>query len=222
MTLFNKVLFKVFGTRLVSSQTGEDLIIEMLLPEKKKGFYVDIGANHPIKFNNTFLFHNKGWRGINIEPNPSRMWLFKLLRRSDINLNIGVGREKSEIEFHVFRTNTLSTFDKTSSTAYQQMGHVLKKTTKIAVLPLSDIFEKYAQGEEIDLMSIDTEGFDMEVLKSNDWNKFRPRFIILETLEYRASQAGKKLNNLYDPYMEKIGYTKIADTYINTIYEKNT
>ena len=69
-------------------------------------------------------------------------------------------------------------------------------------------------------MSIDTEGYDIEVLKSNDWKKFRPHFIILETLEYREKNTGKKLNDICDKYMSEVGYSKIADTYINTIYEK--
>ena len=61
----------------------------------------------------------------------------------------------------------------------------------------------------------------MEVLKSNDWKKFRPHFIILETMEYRKDDEGKKLNNIFDPYMQELGYKKVADTYVNTIYEKN-
>lgn len=219
--MINKILFKIFGVRLISSQTGEDLIIESLLPQKKDGFYVDIGANHPIKFNNTFLFHNKGWSGINIEPNPSRAWLLSLLRRNDINLSIGIGSQKSNMDFYVFKVNTLSTFDKKSSDEYQRMGHRLKKVINIPILPLKDVLNEYCEtSKEIDIMSIDTEGLDMEVLKSNDWKKFRPHFIILETLEYREGNTGKKLNNVYDKYMSEIGYDKIADTHINTIYEK--
>lgn len=219
--MINKILFKIFGVRLISSQTGEDLIIESLLPQKKDGFYVDIGANHPIKFNNTFLFHNKGWSGINIEPNPSRAWLFKLFRRNDINLSIGIGAQKSNMDFYVFKVNTLSTFDKKSADEYQRMGHRLKKVINIPILPLRDVLNKHCDAnKEIDIMSIDTEGLDMEVLKSNDWKKFRPHFIILETLEYREGNTGKKLNDVYDKYMSEIGYSKVADTHINTIYEK--
>ena len=220
MQLLNKIFHKIFGIRLISSQCGEDLIIESLLPFKKNGFYVDVGANHPIKYNNTFLFHNKGWNGINIEPNPSRISLFKWLRRRDINLNIGIGQEKSEMDFYVFKESTLSTFDKNSADEFKKIGHDIKKIIKIAVFSLKDILMKYADKKEIDLMTIDTEGFDMEVLKSNDWNKFRPKFIILETLEYRENNTGKKLNDTFDPFMENVGYKKIADTYINTIYEK--
>lgn len=218
--MLNKILLKILGVRLVSSQCGEDLILESLLSNKKNGFYVDVGANHPIKYNNTLLFYNKGWTGINIEPNYSRMWLFKLLRRKDINLNIGIGQKESEMDFHVFKESTLSTFDNEASIKYQKMGHPLKQTIKIPIIPLKNILEKYTDNKEIDILSVDTEGFDMEVLESNDWDKFRPHFIIIETLEYVKNGNGKKLNNTFDPYMQNIGYKKVAETYINTIYEK--
>lgn len=218
--MINRLLLKIFGIRLIASQCGEDLILETLLSHTKKGFYVDVGANHPIKFNNTLLFYNKGWSGINIEPSSSRMWLFKIFRRRDINLNIGIGKENSEVDFYVFKESTLSTFDKGASEEYQKMGHPLKKVVKIKILPLKDILEKYVPQKQIDILSIDTEGFDMEVLQSNDWEKFRPRFLIIETLEYRNDGTGKKLNEQFDPYMEKIGYVKVGETYINTIYER--
>lgn len=221
MNLLNKILLRLFGLRLTSSQTGEDLILDILMPKKKNGFYVDIGANSPVRFNNTFLFHSKGWKGINIEPNPSRLWWFKIFRRKDINLNTGIGDKKSEMDFYVFEPNTLSTFDKHSAEEYKKMGHRVKKIIKIPIVPLSEILDAYANGKNIDVLSLDTEGFDMQILESNNWNKYKPNFIILETLEYRTGTSGKKLNNIYDPYMKKLGYHIVADTYINTIYEKD-
>jgi len=221
MSLLNKILFKLFGVRLISSQCGEDLIIESFLPFKKDGFFVDIGAHHPVKYSNTFLFHNKGWTGINIEPNPKKKGLFNFFRNKDINLNIGIGPVKSEMDFYVFDESTLSTFDENSVKEFKKIGHIVTDIIKVPVLPLKEVLEKYANNKEIDLMSVDTEGYDIEVLKSNDWKKFRPHFIIIETLEYREGNTGKKLNNTYDKYMEEIGYNKIADTHINTIYEKS-
>ena len=124
------------------------------------------------------------------------------------------------MKFHVFRPSTLSTFDTDSAEEYKKIGHTVRKIIDVPITPLKEILSTYASHTEIDFMSIDTEGYDMEVLKSNDWNIFRPHFIILETIEYRRENAGNKLNNTYDAYMDSIGYKKIADTYVNTIYEK--
>ncbi len=214
-------ILKVFGLRLISSQCGEDLIIESIIHNKVNGVYVDVGANHPIKFNNTFLFYKKGWRGINIKPNPERILLFKFFRRKDTNLNIGISKDNLVLDFYVFKESTLSTFDTNMAKKYQDMGHKLRQVKQIKTLSLKEVFDRNLGGKEIDFMSIDTEGFDMQVLESNEWNLYRPRFIILETLEYRNDNSGNKLNDIYDPYMKNLGYQKIADTHINTIYEKN-
>jgi FkbM family methyltransferase len=217
--ILKKIKNKISSKPESYSQTGEDLIIETM-NNKEHGFYVDIGANHPKKINNTYLFYKKGWTGINIEPNPSRIWRFKLWRKRDINLNIGIGPNKSEMDFYSFKESTLSTFDKSSSESYEKMGHKIKNVIKIPVSPLKEILNQYASNKEIDILSVDTEGFDMEVLESNDWNKFKPNFIILETIEYERNGGGKKLNHIFDPYLKEKGYEKIAETYINSIYAK--
>jgi FkbM family methyltransferase len=218
--IINK-LFSFLGFKLVSSQAGEDIIIEHFLPTKKDGFYIDIGAHDPIKLSNTFLFHNKGWTGINIEPTPSKIWLFNFFRNKDKNLNVGVGPTVSEMNFYIFEKSMFNTFDTNEVRELQKIDVKPIKTITVPVLPLKNILEKYAKNKEIDIMSIDTEGQDMEVLKSNDWDKFRPRFVILETSEYKDGIIIKKPDNVFDKYMNAIGYNMVADTHINTIYEKS-
>lgn len=204
------------------SQTGEDLILNVLLKNKKRGFYVDIGANDPKKFNNTFLFYKNGWSGINIEPNTKKIDLFKKIRKRDLNLNFGVGTANGDLNFYIFKENTLSTFSKEVANDYVSMDHKILDVKKIKVLSLKTIFDKYLNGRNIDFLSVDTEGNDLDVLNSNDWNKYRPNFLIIETLEYKNDNSGKKLNDLYDVYLNNLEYEKIADTYINTIYyDKN-
>lgn len=204
------------------SQTGEDLILNFLLKNKKNGFYVDIGANDPININNTYFFYKKGWNGINIEPNNLKNKLLASFRKRDLNLNIGIGTKNENIDFYCFREDVLSTFSKSVADDYTKMGHKILEIKKIQVYPLSLIFDKHLNGRNIDFLSIDTEGNDLDVLKSNDWNKYRPNFLIIETLEYKKDNSGKKLNNLYNAHLNSLGYEKIAETYINTIYhDKN-
>ncbi|MFH1772969.1 MAG: FkbM family methyltransferase [Patescibacteria group bacterium] len=204
------------------SQTGEDLILNILLKSKKSGFYVDVGANDPKKNNNTFLFYKNGWSGINIEPNIKKIDLFKKKRKRDLNLNFGIGTANGDLKFYIFNVDTLSTFSKKVANDYVSMGHKILDIKKIKVLSLKSILDKYLNSRNIDFLSVDTEGNDLDVLKSNDWDKYRPNFLIIETLEYKKDDSGKKLNNLYDAYLDNLGYGKIAETYINTIYyDKN-
>ena len=76
---------KSFIKRRTYSQWGEDLVIEKYF-KNKIGKYVDIGCFHPIRHSNTCLLYNKGWRGTNIDLNPTSIELFNIVRREDKNI----------------------------------------------------------------------------------------------------------------------------------------
>ncbi len=219
-SLFSKVIFRLFGIQIIHSQLGEDLILSLLLEGKKDGMYIDIGANHPKKFNNTYLLYKSGWHGINIEPNLKKIGAFKKKRARDINLAIGVGPKETSMKYYRFDEDTLNTFDYAFAEKNKNMGHKLIDTIDVPVKPLSTIFKNnIPSGKNVDVMTLDTEGYDMEVLKSNDWNKYRPHFIVIETLEYKRSELGQRYDDIFNPYMESIGYKPVANTVVNTIYQ---
>lgn len=89
------------------SQGGEDLALMALLPEKN-GVYVDIGAHHPSRFSVTRHLYQRGWRGVNVEPNPRAEELFRSMRPEDTFLNACVGNLDS-YEFYIFEETALST-----------------------------------------------------------------------------------------------------------------
>lgn len=166
------------------SQDGEDIVLKNFFEDikKTKGFYVDVGAHHPYRFSNTALFYKNGWNGINIEPTPSLFKKFTRLRKRDINLNIGISNTQDSLNFYEFNEGAYNTFDasKVDSILAKSPKYTLVNTQKIDLLPLSDIFSKYIHNREIDFMSIDVEGLDYKVLLSNDWNTYRPKFILVE------------------------------------------
>lgn len=200
------------------SQTGEDLILDYFLGYQQSGFYIDIGACDHLDLSNTYKFYRRGWKGIQIEPNPTKARQFQKYRPETLTLNIGIGSEEKNAPFFIFETDSLSTFSEEEAQSSTSFGHHIIETTQIPMLPLKAVFATHTTGKQIDFMSIDTEGFDMEVLHTNDWDLYRPRFIILETAEYNRTKFGKKENDQYDPVMKELGYEKVADTYINTIY----
>lgn len=190
------------------SQWGEDKIIDDLLGRKQGGFYIDIGAYDPTRFSNTKKFYLRGWRGINIEPDPIRINKFHTERKRDINLNVGVANKNSRMEFYRFSPQTLSTFSKKSLDEYQKQGYKLNEIIKVKVLKLSRILEKnYKIKQGIDFLSIDTEGLDLEVLKSNNWKKFKPKVICIE------GQGGNP-----EKFLTKMGYTKVHTNQTNSIF----
>jgi len=161
------------------SQYGEDLIVDKLLGHQKKGFYVDIGANHPFKFNNTFMFYKRGWRGINVDPNPSTKMIFDAIRPNDFTYNCGIAKKAGLLTFHIFADNMYSTFSDKEALQNLRDGKQLIHSLKVDVLPLKSLLRS-VDCRKIDFLSVDTEGFDFEVLKSNDWTKYKPTVICVE------------------------------------------
>ena len=95
-------------------QEGEDLILLRLFPQDS-GFYIDIGAHHPKRFSNTYLFYRKGWTGINIDAKPRSMKLFQKVRPRDINLEIPIAQEHKKLTYFEFEEPALNTFSKSLS-----------------------------------------------------------------------------------------------------------
>jgi FkbM family methyltransferase len=203
----------------IFSQDGEDIILKEFLSGKNTGFYVDIGAHHPMRFSNTYLFYKKGWRGINIDAMPGSMQLFNKKRKKDINLEVGIAEKEGFLTYYMFDASALNGFSETislernSCTKFKVVG---KK--KIKTFPLSKILDKHLPpNTKIDFMNIDVEGFDFQVLKSNNWNKYVPEFILVECTSKNLDEVQN--DSIYIFLVEK-GYVLVAKTYRTCIFRK--
>lgn len=163
------------------SQQSEDLAVLKYFGRRWGGTYVDIGAFHPSKYSNTKLFYKMGWTGINIEPNPQNFPFFQQQRPRDINLNIAIGTQSEKLTYYSFNNGAVNTFDRKHAEHWAaQPGFVIQKELEIDMLPLRDVLARYIGDRQIDFMSVDVEGMDLEVLKTNDWQKYRPTLLLVE------------------------------------------
>jgi len=167
------------------SQDGEDMILKAIYEQKKgyKGFFVDVGAHHPVRYSNTNYFYKRGWKGINIEPTPSAIGAFNTFRKRDINLNIGIGPEKTKLKFYCFNEPALNSFSEQVSKKIdaESVKYKIIKELDIDVLPLGDVLDQHLPvNTPIDFLSIDVEGLDYQVLLSNNWDKYKPGVILVE------------------------------------------
>lgn len=194
-----------FGrTRISYAQFGEDLVIENLIRRSQPGFFVDVGAHHPTKLSNTYRLYKKGWRGINIDAAPESMGLFKKYRPEDINIESGVAIKPGTLKFYMFTEPALNTFSSVTAEGCQKGGAQLKKVVSLPVQSLAKILDKHVpHGKEIDLLSIDTEGFDMEVLRSNNWDRYQPTIIVVEDFKFTAENP--ELSPTYQ-FLKEHGY----------------
>lgn len=196
------------------SQNGEDIILNYYL-RKKKGLYVDVGCHEPVVLNNTHLFYENGWKGINIDANPEYIEKFNLVRKRDINVCALVGNSNKTEKFYIFDPGTLSTISQKQKRLYLKAGYKLKKVINIPCVSLSSLLEQNLSNAKIDFFSIDTEGSEMEVLRSNNWELYRPKFVMLEVTQHKPIIKNTKP---FDTFFKKIQYTRFADTPINAIY----
>lgn len=203
---------------LAYSQDGEDMILRRLLERQKTGFYVDVGAHHPYRFSNTCYFHRRGWRGINVDPNHDAIKAFGRDRPDDINVCVGVSDTPGNLSFHFFNESALNTFDADLAAERARMaGYRLLATRSVPVRRLDDLLTEYLpRDQEIDFLSIDVEGMDLSVLRSNDWNRFRPLLLLVEAHERTVSAIE---NDPINVFVAAAGYRLIAKTLNTLIYE---
>lgn len=197
------------------SQEGEDVILHRIFENQKGGFYVDVGAHHPKRFSNTYFFYKRGWKGINIDPMPGSMKLFSKIRPRDINLEGGISDSEGKLTYYIFDDIALNTFSRELADQYIQNGRNLIRKVIIEVYPLSNILDHYLNDAiNIDFMSIDVEGLELQVIKSNDWNKYRPTVILVESLDFDLSNPQN--SRIYN-FLSALDYKFFAKT-INTLF----
>jgi hypothetical protein len=149
------------------------------------------------------------------------MKIFDSVRPRDINLEMGIGSCVGELDYYVFNEPALNGFSKELSeqrheadTAYQ-----VREVIKIDVQPLSQVLDCHLNtGQEIDFMSIDVEGLDFDVLKFNNWSKYRPKFVLAEILG----------SSLHEIEQSEIGQFMLLQKYVlyakcmNTVFFKDS
>ena len=209
-----------FFRRISYAQEGEDLLLERILFNEKNGFYVDIGAHHPIRFSTTYLFYKKGWEGINIEPLPNSKKIFDLIRPKDINLEVGISNSDKKLLYYSFEESALNTFDLEMAKKRKKVSNLLN-SIEIPIFKLKDVFSRnLPKNKSITFMNIDGQGLEMEILNSNDWDIYRPKFILLEYLPLQGSSITSVLKAPICKYMLDIGYVLYTKTYSTLIFQE--
>ncbi|MDH4393946.1 MAG: FkbM family methyltransferase [Aquabacterium sp.] len=202
-------LRKLLGSRAYASshfsQEGEDVLLSRIFNDTAPGIYVDIGAHHPFRFSNTFVFYRRGWRGINVDAMPDSMAAFHKHRPQDTNLEVGIAGVAGYLSFHVFSEPALNTFDANVAQFRIKAGNALIRTVKVECLPLSEIVRRHLvkMPPRNSFLSVDVEGLDLQVLKSNDWSIFKPSVIIAEV---DGKNIADLLSDEVTKYLESQGY----------------
>ena len=89
------------------SQSGEDIVLAELLPDRR-GLYVDVGAAHPRLGSNTYFLYRRGWDGLLVEPNPRIAADLRKARPRDRVIQAAAGATSGTVEITLFESDYLS------------------------------------------------------------------------------------------------------------------
>ncbi len=184
------------------AQFGEDAIIQTYFKNISwdkygttqiidKGFYVDIGAYDPVALSSTYWFYKNGWQGITVDPTPGVKEKFDRIRPRDINVQAAIADTEGFVDFYSWGHSVFNTLSADAMLKSQADNKTSAPplVTKTEVFRLSTLLDKYLPaGQPISFMNIDVEGKDLEVLMSNNWEKYRPELIIVEEHIYKLEE----------------------------------
>lgn len=162
------------------SQYAEDLFLFRYLALPRRGYYIEIGAAHPVEYSNSYRFYLYGWSGLTIEPNEDLAALHKQMRPRDVCVNIGVSESATPLKYWKFSNPFYNTFDEDVVSVVQKAGVELVGSSIVPTATLKTIMDTHVTAKMIDFMSVDCEGMDLAVLKSSDWVKWRPKAVLVE------------------------------------------
>jgi FkbM family methyltransferase len=197
------------------SQRFEDLYLGICFPDKRDGFYIDIGAGHPVYDNVSFAFYLRGWRGIAVEPNP---WLSQLAhgaRPRDRNIQSLVGATEGNAAFHLVNDyHGLSTMIADHARQAESEFGKASEALTMPVATLRALCEEHAPGS-FEFLKIDVEGAEDDVIRGGDWKRFRPKVVVVEALApYSLAPAWDS----WEPVLTAHGYRYARFDSLNRYY----
>jgi len=170
-----------------------------------EGCYIDVGCCYPVRASNTLFFYERGWRGLCIDANPEAKAEFVRVRPKDIYVTSAVGLEPGNMQFSIYSSPQLNSFDPSRKI---KLADKFIKDIEVPVARLDTLITENLGNCKIDLLTIDTEGWELQVLKSASLEKHRPSLVCLEIIEEVQNIASHELCK----FMRDIGYKLVSHT----------
>jgi FkbM family methyltransferase len=168
------------------AQNYEDVVLERCFADVAAGFYIDVGAWDPFEHSVTHYFYERGWHGINIEPNPEYFERLERDRTRDTNLRVALGEADRESQtFTILKGSGISTLRSLSDDYLENLdgrGYP-QEPTEVSTVTLASVCRDHVpEGTEIEFLKIDVEGWETQVLRGHDWDRWRPKVLVIEAV----------------------------------------
>lgn len=200
--------------KLSFAQNAEDVVLARVFTETS-GFYVDVGAGHPVFDSVTKHFYDLGWRGVNIEPLAEEAEMLRKERPEDVNLELAVSDHAGSVSIFVGppENRGSSTLEQALADSYRQSGQQFVER-QVEVATLGSILEKHVD-RPIDFLRLDVAGHEEKVLRGVDLTIWRPRVMIVEaTCPNSIIHSEQK----WEPILTAAGYRRTLFDGVNRFY----
>ena len=163
------------------AHNGEDVRLARAFEGRNTGFYVDVGAHDPVIFSITKHFYDRGWHGLNIDADEDAADRIREARPRDVTVNVGVSNQPGSLTFYRAGRNAagLNSFSSEEVARHRASGFRFSERS-VAVTTLAQLASEHVR-EPIDFMTIDVEGFEREVLEGADFQRYRPKIVLVES-----------------------------------------
>ena len=198
------------------AQQGEDTaLLDILRARGADGPYVDVGSNHPFHLSNSYLLYREGWRGVCVDPLSRLEPLYQRWRPEDTFVNCAVGDGPAGVTLHEFEIGMLSTCDERAAADYVAAGYRLLRSVPVPMRTLNDVLDDLAVVAPLSVLTIDVEGGELSVLRSLDFDRWRPELVCLEVM----TAVGKVSEGVMG-HLESRGYRVLCDLGFNVVMER--
>jgi FkbM family methyltransferase len=186
------------------AQNGEDVVLARALGQLETGMYVEVGANDPEHESVSRAFYDRGWSGIAIEPEPNFAQSFRERRPRDTVVEAVVSDSgEREAVLHSFPGTGLSTIDNSISASHVAVGRQHAEL-RVKNLSLTEVLDLHTTPTtDIHFLLIDTEGAEASVIRSMDFERYRPWILVIEST---APTTTRQVHHEWEPMVLEAGY----------------
>jgi FkbM family methyltransferase len=197
------------------AQNLEDVILFRALRHVDNGFYVDVGAYSSDVDSVTKAFYERGWNGINVEPNPARINELTTSRPRDLNLAVAVSDSDGWIELYVLSNPGLTTLEPDVAERHKNTG-LSTSVINVQRTTLSHMLEEHVGPDQaIHFLKIDVEGHELAALRGLDLQTYRPWILVIEAT---APMSQETTHEQWEALILNYGYHFVYWDGLNRFY----
>ncbi|MDX2352682.1 FkbM family methyltransferase [Stutzerimonas xanthomarina] len=195
------------------AQNFEDVMLWRALKHVENGFYIDIGAQHPVVDSVSLAFYEHGWRGVHVEPTQQYSILLRAARPDESVLQVAIGNQNQKVTFFEFEDTGLSTVDADVAHQHRASGFKCREMI-VPVLSLEALLQQVG-AQDIHWLKVDVEGLEPEVLESWQSCANLPWVVIVESTRPLTQEPS---HQAWEPLLLAKGYSYVYFDGLNRFY----